>query len=245
MKHYHGTPISGTKVAQAQILRNRFALIPWAAPNALKIALEVSRGVAVDNSAYTFWRTGEQPNWHDYIKWVKGFCRHPRFEYAMIPDVIDGTEQDNADLIKMWEKAAYHPIRIHGCPVWHLHESLDRLERLVRFWSIVALGSSGEYATPGTEAWRARMDEAFTVICDENGYPKTRIWGLRMLSADIVSAYPFYACDSTNVAQNGLRRARQLGRNNAAWGCEVDAGRIELIQSPSQWRPVVQTELAL
>lgn len=246
VKHFHGTPISGTKVAQAQVLRGRFAFIPWKAPTALEIAMEVCRGFAVDNSAYSFWRTGEMPNWHDYIKWVKGFCRHPRFEFAIIPDVIDGSEQDNADLIKMWEKVAYHPVRIHGCPVWHLHESIQRLERLVTsHWHYVALGSSGEYATVGTEAWHDRMNEAFSVIVDEDGYPRTRIHGLRMLSEDVVSEYPFYSCDSTNIAQNGLRRALSLGRDDSAWGSEVDAGRIERVQSPGTWKKRVRQATGL
>lgn len=236
MKHYHGTPISGTKVAQAQVLRGRFAFIPWKAPGALPVAMEVCRGFAVDNSAFSFWTSGEKPDWREYIKWLKNFCRHPRFDFAVIPDVIDGSEKDNDELIKQWDRECWHPVRVHGCPVWHLHESLTRLEKLVcgRF-DIVALGSGGEYSTPGSLAWEARMDEAFAVICDSDGWPRTRIHGLRMLRPDIVEAYPFYSCDSTNIAQNGLRQSLALGVDDSPWGSEVIAGRIERSMSPATW----------
>lgn len=236
MKHFHGTPISGTKIAQTQVLRGRFAFVPWKAPRTLEIAMAVSRGFAVDNSAFSFWRTGEKPHWPDYIAWVKGFCRHPRFEFAVIPDVIDGTEADNDELIKQWDKACWHPMRVHGCPVWHLHESMERLERLVNGrYDIVALGSSGQYATPGVGDWWNRMDEAFEVIC-EDGQPRCRVHGLRMLSPKIVRRYPFYSCDSTNVAQNGWREARKHGFDNAAWGAEQIASRIEQTQSLNPYK---------
>jgi hypothetical protein len=237
MKHFHGTPISGTLVAQAQVLRGRFAFVPWKAPTALAVAMEVCRGFAVDNSAFSFWTNGETPEWPEYIKWVKGFCRHPRFEFAVIPDVIDGGEEENDDLIKQWDKACWHPVRVHGCPVWHLHESLERLERLVNGrYEIVALGSSGEYSNPGTETWSERMNEAFKVIC-ENGEPRCRIHGLRMLRSEIVSAYPFYSCDSTNVAQNGKREALRHKSGDSIWGSEVIAHRIECVQSPERFTP--------
>ena len=237
MKHFHGTPISGTLVAQAQVLRGRFAFVPWRAPSALELALEVCRGVAVDCSAYTFWTTGEQPNWMDYVGWVKTICRHPRFEFAVIMDAIDGSEKDNDDLLRLWDKHCWHPRRVIGCPVWHLHESLERLERLVNGrYDIVAMGSSGKYSTPGTEAWSERMNEAFKVIC-ENGEPRCRIHGLRMLRSEIVSAYPFYSCDSTNVAQNGKREALRHKSGDSVWGSEVIAHRIESVQSPSKFTP--------
>lgn len=233
MKHFHGTPISGSNVAQAQLLRGRFAFIPWKAPGSLEIAKAVSRGFAIDNSAFSFWSSGQSPDWKEYMDWAISLARSPRFEFAIIPDVIDGSEKENDELIQRWDRKCWSPVRVPGVPVWHLHESLDRLDRLVsgRF-DMVSLGSSGEYASIGTEAWWCRMSEAFGVICDDDGRPKRRIHGLRMLAQNVVESFPFYSCDSTNMAQNGLATAMKNGRDNAAWGCEVLAGRIELIQSP-------------
>lgn len=235
MKHYHGTPLGGKRQDAAAFCEGRFVLIPWKRPEDLERAMECSRGFCVDNSAFTFWRTGESPNWLDYIKWVKGFARHPRFEFALIPDVIDGDEKQNDELIKLWDKHAWYPVRILGAPVWHLHESFERLERLVNGrWPIVALGSSGEWKTPGTASWNERMNEAFRVICDDDGYPRCKIHGLRMLDGDIVRRYPFASCDSTNAAQNGVREGRKVG-GDSLWGKMTIANRLERNQSPSRW----------
>lgn len=246
MKHFHGTPISGTNVAQIQVLRGRYAFIPWKKPLALMMAMEVCRGFAVDNSAFSFWTSKETPNWTDYLKWVKQFARHPRFEFAVIPDVIDGGEQENDDLLKWWNKHAWHPVRIHSCPVWHLHESLDRLERLATgSYDIIAIGSSGEYAHPGSDSWWARMEEAWPVIADDVGYPRVRVHGLRMLREDIVRAFPFYSADSTNAAQNGIRTAHRYGMKCSAWGSQVKADQIESVQSPAVWTPQFDNQFEL
>lgn len=236
MKHYHGTPIGGKRANADEFCEGRFVLIPWKRPEDLERALSLSRGVIVDNSAFSFWSTGETPDWNDYLKWCQSIANHPRFEFAIVPDVIDGTEKENDDLIKWWNSKSRHNPKIRSCVVWHLHESLDRLNRLVRsHWEFVALGSSGEFASPGqSDGWWARMDEAFSVICGDDGIPKKRIHGLRMLRPEIVKRYPFASCDSTNAVQNGTRESL---KNNvdALWGKQTIARRIELSQSPSVW----------
>lgn len=245
MRHYHGTPIGGKRAAADEFAERRLLLVPWRYPQDLKCAMSLSRGFIVDNSAFTFWRTGEKPDWHDYIKWVKGFARCPRFDFALIPDVIDGSEQDNNDLIKLWDKHAWHPVRIRGCPVWHLHESLDRLDKLVQRWEQVAIGSSGDWPNPGVGKWWDRMDDAFRVICDGDGYPRARIHGLRMLRSDIIERYPLASADSTNAGQNGSREAEKNGVDTL-WGAMTVARRIERAQSPATWKaPAMQRELEL
>ena len=52
-------------------------------------------------------------------------------------------------------------------PVRRLHESFDRLERLVAAYPRVALGSSGEFADPGSRAWWGRMAEAMDGFLDQ------------------------------------------------------------------------------
>jgi hypothetical protein len=69
-------------------------------------------------------------------------------------------------------------------------------------WPRIALGSSGQYATIGNEGWWSRMSEAMTVLTDGDGYPKTKIHGLRMLDPVVFSHIPFSSADSTNVARN-------------------------------------------
>lgn len=246
MRHYHGTPIGGTRASADEFAERRHILIPWKRPEDLERAMTLSRGFIVDNSAYSFWSTGENPNWMDYINWCRSFARHPRFDFALVPDVINGTEKDNAELISLWDKKAWHPVRIQGCPVWHMHESLDKLKMLCNGrWRHVAIGSSGQWPNPGVGSWWDRMDEAFDVICDDDGYPTAKIHGLRMLRGDIIRRYPFASCDSTNAVQNGLREAMKNGVDSS-WGKATIARRMELVQSPSRWvRGAVQKEFEL
>lgn len=236
MRHYHGTPIGGRRANADQFCDGRFVLIPWIRQEDLERAMAYSRGFMVDNSAFTFWKTqpDAKPQWSEYVKWCRSIARHPRFDFALIPDVIDGSEEDNDDLIAFWDKHAWHPVKIPACTVWHLHESFDRLERLVSRHERVALGSSGDYATIGTDDWLERMDDAFDVIADDDGYPRAKIHGLRMLRSDVVLRYPFASCDSTNAVQNGAREAKK-NCVDALWGQMTIARRIEAVVSPSRW----------
>src|SRR6185369_15212951 len=126
--------------------------------------------------------------------------RYPQFDFAVIPDVIDGSEEENDALIEKWpwRNTAPHV----GAPVWHMHESLERLERLALKWPRICLGSSGEFATVGTQAWWNRMAEAMDVVCDRDGRPVCKLHGLRMLNPEVFTRLPLASADSTNVAQN-------------------------------------------
>ena len=91
MIHYHGTPISGGRAGTVEFASGRHLLIPWKRPDDLSIAMENSRGFIVDNSAYSFWSSGEKPKWEEDIKWCRTFTNHPRFHLAIIRDVVNGT----------------------------------------------------------------------------------------------------------------------------------------------------------
>ena len=95
-------------------------------------------------------------------------------------------------------------------PVWHMHESLERLERLAAMFPRVALGSSGQWREPGTDDWRVRMHQAFSVLCDEHGRPQVKLHGLRMMDPTIFSHFPFSSVDSTNIVRNCSRTAKQF-----------------------------------
>lgn len=199
---YHGTPCGGVRDHVPNFLRNRHALIPFPRPEDLATALDVCQSVIADNGAFTAWKAGKPvQDWQPYYDWLETFYRHPAFHWAIIPDVIDGTEKENDDLLDEW------PGHIEAAPVWHLHESLSRLERLIA-WPRICLGSSGDFKTPGSLRWSKRMDEAMRVICDSDGVPKTRIHGLRMASKKLICKYPFASVDSTNAVRNSRQNDR-------------------------------------
>lgn len=200
MIHYHGLPITPATAA-VKAITNGHAFVSFKHPDQLTIALEVAQSFALDNGAFSAWRSGKPvTDWSEYYEWVSELHRYPAFDFAVIPDVIDGDEDDNDALLDEWPWAKKSP---HvGAPVWHLHESLERLDRLVSNWPRICLGSSGDYAQVGTDAWWIRMREAMDVICDKSGRPCTKIHGLRMLDPKIFSKFPFASADSTNIGRN-------------------------------------------
>lgn len=193
---YHGTPMSGPAFKAAKILAGRDAMVSFYAPEQLEVAAEVCRTVVLDNGAFSAWKAGNPvEDWVPYYRWVAHWKRHPSVVWACIPDVIDGSEKDNNELLREWMFPGF------GVPVWHLHESLGRLQWLAREYPMVALGSSGVYSEPDNEAWWTRMAEAMEVVC-EDGRPITKLHGLRMLDPTILAHLPLASADSTNVARN-------------------------------------------
>ena len=227
MIHYHGTPIGGTRKGVAEFLRGRDALVPYPRPEDMPIACENCRSVIVDNGAFTVWKQRGKLDVPGYMRFVEEWHQHPAVAWSLIPDVIQGSEADNDAMLGDWPK------HINGVPVWHYHESLDRLERLSHEWRTVALGSSGEWKTPGTRSWWDRTNEAMSVLVDKNGKVRCKLHGLRMLSIKIMKKLPLSSADSTNIARNGDRvfaaptRSQQLCNN---------AFRIEAVQSASHYR---------
>lgn len=240
MKHYHGTPCSGSEVDAAQFLSGRHALIPFAYPNHLGVAMDVCQSFVLDNSAFTYWRAGKgRVDKGAYWEWVRRIYQHPAFDWCLIPDIIDGAEAENQDLVNWWLREGR---RVKGVPVWHLHESLEWLEWLADRFEIVALGSSGQWATPGTDGWWKRMAEAMAVACDAEGRPRCKLHGLRMLDPAIFSRLPLASADSTNAAVNAGSVARfgMYPAPSAGTRAAVIADRIEAIQPPSVWVPLAQ-----
>ncbi|MCC0497252.1 hypothetical protein LJG12_22720 [Pseudomonas aeruginosa] len=197
MIHYHGTPIGGTRQDAARFLAGRHALVPFPRQDDIAIVAEVCQSFCFDNGAFSVWKKGGTLDIEGYLRWVDDWRRHPGFDWALIPDVIDGDEADNDRLLEQW------PEQLPGVPVWHLHESLERLQRLASVWRTVALGSSGQWATPGTAPWWKRISAAMNSICDAYGRPTCRLHGLRMLDPKIFGRLPFASADSTNAAVNG------------------------------------------
>ena len=235
MIHYHGTPIT-PETAAAVILAGRHAMVSYANPQMLELCFEVCQSVTHDNGAFPMWKAGKRvETWVPYYDWVEVSMRRPSFDWALIPDIIDGTEEENDVLIREWPHG-----KNCGVPVWHLHESMIKLLRLCLDWPRVAIGSSGEYASIGTTRWWHRMSEAMQVICPD-GYPTTKIHGLRMLDPEIFTKFPFASADSTNVARNigidGAWTGSYTPANKAGRGVVI-ANRIEAFNSAEVWRPI-------
>ncbi len=235
MIHYHGTPISGPRVDAATFLTGRHGLVPFPRQDDLGPVSEFCQSFVFDNGAFSAWKRGEALDVDGYLEWVHAWRGHPGLDWVLIPDVIDGDEQANDELLSIFVQAGLYSI---GVPVWHLHESLSRLETLCLFWPRVALGSSGDYSHPGAATWWRRMSEAMSVACDSDGRPKAKLHGLRMMNPSIFEFLPLSSADSTNAAVNTNSHARfgQYKPATAAQRAAVIADRIEKCNSTPVWR---------
>lgn len=234
MIHYHGLPITPATAA-AYAVRARHAFISFAHSGQLGLAVAACQSFAVDNGAFSAWRKGKPVNdWTPFYRFAEACKQYPACDFAVIPDVIDGSEADNDALLVEWPLP-----RWFGAPVWHLHESFDRLTRLCAEWPRVCLGSSGEFAQVGTPRWWRRMHHVMRVICDDAGRPPCRLHGLRMLDPKVFSQFPFASADSTNVGRNvGIDCAWEgpyepPHKEARGW---LNRERIESVNAPAVYR---------
>lgn len=246
MIHYHGLPITPASAAIAAV-GGGHAFVSFRYPDQLGIVIECCQSFAVDNGAFSAWKSGEPvTDWSRYYAWVAELHRYPNFDFAVIPDVIDGDEQANDALLAEWPWKARHAVV--GAPVWHMHESIDRLQRLAREWPRICIGSSGEFATVGNARWWHRIGEAMNAITDKQGLPITKLHGLRMLNTDVFSRLPLSSADSTNIAQNVGIDSKWRGTYTPASKdskARVLRERIEIVQALTFWeKQAVQMELA-
>jgi hypothetical protein len=195
MIRYHGTPITPA-FAALEALKRGHAMVSFANPVQVHLAFEKAQSVALDNGAFSLWETGQLVDVPAYLVWVRHWMKHPSFDWCVIPDVIAGTQQENDQLIEEW------PLPVHiSVPVWHMHESLAKLEYLVTAWPRIAIGSSGEWSAIGGGHWWARMSEAMEIACDADGMPRVKLHGLRQMDPEVFSVIPYHSVDSCSVGR--------------------------------------------
>lgn len=233
MIHYHGMPIT-PETAAAVVVQAGHAFVSMRDRRNMAIVVDCCQSFAIDNGAFSAWRKGKPvKDWAEFYDWAASCKRIPSCDFAVVPDVIDGDEADNDALLAEW------PLPRHfGAPVWHMHESLDRLERMAADWPRVCIGSSGEFATVGTGAWWGRIDQAMRVVCNQEGEPLVRLHGLRMLNPDVFTRLPFASADSTNIGQNvGLDQAWRgtYSPPTKEARAQVMRARIEAHNAPPRW----------
>lgn len=234
MIHYHGGPITPETCA-IKAWTGRHAFVSWAHPQQLELAAGVCQSFALDNGAFSLWKSNKPVDWEDYYQWAGEWLNHPACDWAIIPDVIGGTEEENDKLVVDW------PHGHRGVPVWHLNESPERLERLAADWPRVALGSAAQFDVRRPLACITRLRDVLPRICDTNGRPKVKLHGLRMLNPKLVVQLPLTSGDSTSVARNigidvNWKRAGSLGPKTKEGRTMVLVERYESFQaSDSYW----------
>ena len=242
MIHYHGTPISGAEKNQ-MALSGKHAFISFAASQHIELIAEICQSFAIDNGAYSAWTSGKHFDLDGFGFFLETWHRHPSFDWYILPDVIGGDHLDNEELRNTWRKIVPDDIWAKGVPVWHLHEPIEVLRDMVNLGMLynqfprVAFGS-GDFADVGTPQWWNRMAQAMEVGCDEQGRPKVKLHGLKMLDPSVFSHLPLASADSTNVARNcGIDKAWKGPYSPAtSYGrALVMMERIEMHASAARW----------
>jgi hypothetical protein len=216
MIHYHGTPI--TPRAELLTLAGRHFCVSYAARADVTCCHEIGQSVMLDNGAFSFWRQGTPTDWDGYMDWAEPWLAYPT-TWAVIPDLIDGDEEDNDRLLVKWSTRGLP----RGAPVWHMHEPIARLQRLSLGSERVCIGSSAQYAIVRSDPWRRRMDDALNALCKTGVVP---VW-LHMLRGMSLSGseYPFASVDSTDVARNHHRPQNTALKLAVRWDGTQNPGR--------------------
>lgn len=222
----HGLPITPTHLLDA--MRGASFCVSFQSPSQLSRAIGLlgpNSILMLDNGAFTAWRQNEklkaagrspinfdEDYWEHFWQWVEPILMLVPQAIAVIPDVIDGTVEQNAELIRL------APLEMSDqlMPVWHMHEPLSYLTYLMESgFPNIAFGSSGEFASVGTDLWRNRVLQAFDhveaiVTNIANGQFRPRFHLMRGLGQLKVGEFPFSTADSTLIARNHWRYTKAL-----------------------------------
>ena len=183
----------------------------------------------VDNGAFSAHQSGidtmsDEGYLNGFADWANDILDRCPVAIAVIPDVIGGTWQQNAQLID--DTMCMFDDMDRLMPIWHMHEPISFLVSLVERFGYIGIGSSGEYFNVGTAKWHARMTEALaaidaTVADSEGCIVRPRIHLMRAQS--MAHLYDVDSTDSVNVAINHGRYRKQGEGHVARFAARVDA----------------------
>lgn len=242
MIHYHGTPIGGDNINATKFLKGKHALVSFAHQSQMNIVADVCQSFILDNGAFSIWKQGGQMDYDGYVAFVDHWHKHPCYDWALIPDVIDGTEQENDEYLKAWPKS------LKGVPVYHIAESIDRAVRLANSYEWMAIGSNGQYKEVGNDKWWRRIENVMNAITDSNGRPPCKLHGLKMLDVGIFTKLPLSSADSTNAARNNnlINRHGMYASKASLWIRTLSiADSVEQFNSSPVWIPNQQLSLSI
>lgn len=220
MIHYHGTPL--TPRSELLKMAGKHFCVSFANPADADWCLAHGQSVMWDNGAFTHFRRGGEIDVAAYVKWLDPRLGHPH--WCVVPDVIDGTVEDQRRLVAEWQLPKHL-----SAPVWHLGLSIKWLLELADDWPRICFGSSGSYWQVGSELWERRCDEAFNALERRNLRP----WVHMLRGLDLAGdRWPFASADSVNVARNFKDKPMCPERM---------ARRIDAVQCPVKWQSRPET----
>jgi len=224
--HYHGTPL--TPRAELYKMAGKHFCVSFAHPHDSEVCMQIGQSVMWDNGAFTTFTQGKEFDTKKFYDWVRPRLGHPH--WAVIPDVIDGTLEQQKERLKDW------PFSVDfAAPVWHLGLPTDYLLELTDGYPKICFGSSGQFWQVGSPAWEKRCDQAFDALAKH----RIHLPWIHMLRglAQAGKRWPFASADSVNVARNFKNGNRKCP--------ERMAREIDSIQTPLHWEIRLEDQLEL
>lgn len=217
MIHYHGTPI--TPMSELSKMAGKHFCVSFEDHRDIDWCVKNGQSVMLDNGAFSAFTKGKTIDFKAYEEWIEPYLYPPN--WAIIPDVIDGSVEEQKELMKMFSHLPNHLVS----PVWHMSLPVNWLLELADNFPRFCFGSSGKYWQVGSSVWCRRADEAWNELTKRGHKSWVHMMRGLALCGDV---YPFASADSTNVARNFKNKGSQI--------CpERMARRIDSVQSPLKW----------
>ncbi len=145
----------------------------------------------LDSGAYTAARSGKPINLEEYIKFIKEH-QNTFTIYANL-DVI-GSWKETWKNQKIMENTGLHPM-----PVFHMEDPMKCLDWCLEY-EYFALGGMAN----ATMKDRIKFfDKCWDIICDADGYPKSKVHGFGMGSPQLMKQYPWFSVDGSSWVSYG------------------------------------------
>lgn len=230
----HGTPVTPKRLLET--LRGESFCVSFADPRDLDRCIELvgdDQILILDNGAFTHWRAGKGAIDRDaFWAWANAAQRRCPQAVAVIPDVINGTEEEN--LLEMSyalrDGLAEFPERTMS--IWHLNESEEQLAIHLKLCNFVGMGSCAEFDVTGKrpmkEAYLARMQQVYEAREAIAAVYDRKPWIHLMRGLGIFSKVAWAdSADSTNVAMNHNRYKAEHGDDRVRWKAASIAAPIQ------------------
>ena len=155
----------------------------------------------LDSGAFSAWKKGLEIDVDDYADFAlaKMECLHKVVNLDRIPGEwgrvpspaeVEGSAKHGMKNLKRLRKRG-----IDAMPVFHQGERFYWLDKMIgEGFDWIGISPANDRTTKQKRAW---LDEVFTHLCGDHGYPQVKTHGFGVTALPIIFAYPWYSVDST------------------------------------------------